>query len=162
MIVKALPACLIACLFVAACGAGVDRNREFTGDKARDLIRRNVLGGDNRFPIEKPYTYQYGSIHVDGPSGGMLYRFESSFEALNLIIDKHSLQQRTIDSLDQLPLDFLDDKPSWWTPPNGERSGFYYTVGEYLPSGERQFIAVFDGSAGIIYAVEHVANSRGI
>lgn len=162
MIVKVLTACLIACISAAGCGTGVDRNRESTGDKARDIIRRNVLGGDNRFPIEKPYTYQYGSIHVDGPSGGMLYRFESSFEALTLIIDRHNLKQRTVDSPDQLPSDFLDDKPSWWISPSVGLSGFYHSVGAYPPNGERQFIAVFDSSAGVIYAVEHFASTRGI
>ena len=162
MTVKLWPVWLYAGLLITGCVVLGDRGDEITSTRARDLIHRNVLLGDDQYPIDDPRAYQYGNVHVDGASGGMLYRFASNSDALEWIVESHRLQETTIETGDQLPIDFLDDRPRWWDPWKANPSAFYIFAEEFATGGKRQFILVFDSSAGVIYAVEHYSDMPGI
>ena len=153
---------LSASLFILGCGLIGNRAGEVSGAEAQDLIRRNIMLGEDQYPIEDPLSYQYGSVHVDGPSGGMLYRFRSTLEALEWIVEQHQLQRITIATLDELPLEFLEDTPRWWDSIQADPNAYYVFTEEFTRGGERQFIVVFNASTSEIYSVEHFSNMPGI
>ncbi len=153
---------LCACLLIAGCGVVHDRRDDISSARARELILRNIFLGEDRYPIEDPRAYQYGNVHVDGPSGGMLYQFGSNPGAFEWIVERHRLQATKIETADQLPLEFLNDRPRWWDPWKADPSAFYFFSEEFATGGVRQFILVFDSSEGAIYVVEHFSDMPGI
>jgi hypothetical protein len=149
-------------LLIDGCGAIPARGHEFNQSQAGDLIKRNLLLGEDQFLVEDPRAFQYGNVHLDGPSGGLLYRFSSHPDLLPWLFEQHDLQKIMIDTAGQLPLDFLEDRPRWWDPWKANPSAFYIFVEEFESGGERVLILVFDSSASVIYAVEHFADMPGI
>ena len=148
--------CLSA--LIASCAFAADQTDDISSDEARNLIQRNVMLSSDRFPIDNPQAYQYGTVHIDGPSGGMLYRFGSNSEALQWIVEQHQMKQIAVTMSSPLPLQFLNDRPQWWEP-DKLKPDVYYVLSEKLPmGGERQFIVVYDTSTSEIYAVEHYSN----
>ena len=135
---------------------------EIDRGRARDLIRRNILGGDYRFSIEDPRAYQYGSVHVDGPNGGMLYRFKSDPDTLKWIIKLKRLQENVIGSSTELRIDFLGETPKWWKPWEVDPSAVYYITENIPTGGKRRFIVIYDGLSSVIYIVEHYSEMRGV
>ena len=154
--------CLFASLWIAGCGVVPSGSHEFNGPQAGDLIRRNLLLGEEQFSIENPLAYQYGNVHLDGPSGGLLYRFSSSAEFLPWLIERHGLQEFMIDAADELPLDFIEERPPWWDPWNANPSAYFHLVEALATGGERWLIIIFDRAANVLYAVEHYADMPGI
>lgn len=152
----------IGILFLTAINAACDQADDIDSKRATELIRRNVLEGEDRFQIQDPQAYQYGSVHVDGPNGGMLYRFKSDSDTLNWIITRKKLQPTAIGSSKELAIDFLDEIPKWWNPWRVNPSVFYSTTERIATGGERRFIVVFDSSESLIYVVEHYSQLRGV
>ena len=153
---------VITCLFIASCGAVPTVGTEFSSTQAGDLIRRNLFLGDELYQIDDPHVYQYGNLHVDGPRGGMLYRFNSNPDTLKWLIENFGLQKNILDSADELPLEFLADRPRWWDPWKANPSAYYVFVEEFETGGERRFIMVYDSSASVIYVVDHSEDMPGI
>ena len=138
------------------------RGDAISGNEAGDLIRRNILLGDDRFPIEDPLAFRYGNVHVDGANGGMLYRFGSTSDAVDWIVRQLRLKEVEITTSDQLPLDFLAGTPRWWNPWQGDPPSYYFLAEEFPTGGERQLIVVFDAGESVIYVVEHFSDMPGI
>lgn len=153
---------LISCLLIASCGVVPAVSTEFSSTQAGDLIRRNLLTEDGLYQIDDPRAFQYGNLHVDGPSGGMLYRFSSNPDILKWLIEHFGLQKNMIDSADELPLDFLADRPRWWDPWKANPSAYYVFVEEFETGGERWLIVVYDSSTSVIYIVDHFEDMPGI
>ena len=149
-------------LLLAGCGTVSTGGNEFSRTQAGDLIRRNLLLGEDRYLVDHPRAFQYGNVHLDGPSGGLLYQFSSHPDLLKWFIRQHGLQKIMINRVDQLPLDFIDDRPQWWDPWKANPSAYYIFVEEFATGGERKLILVFDSAAGIIYVVEHFSDMPGI
>ena len=152
------------CVTFVLSGCILDNNQsdEISATKARELIQRNIFFGENIFPIEGPKAYQYGNVHVDGPSGGMLYRFSSTLDALKWIVEQHNLQKFSISNDEQLPMQMLEETPNWW---NIEEIGTTesYAYFEELPTGgKRQLLVLFDPATNIIYVVEHFSAMPGV
>ena len=148
-------------LLPIGCGLHFGQSGDMDESLARDLIRRNIFLEDDRFPISDPKVYQYGNIHVDGPNGGMLYRFRSTPEALVWIVEQHNMQQVAINEGDQLPLQFLDNVPEWWKPNKINSTVYYIFQEEFSTGGKRQFIVLFNVPTNEIYAVEHFSDMPG-
>ncbi|TFH36222.1 MAG: hypothetical protein E4G99_05440 [Anaerolineales bacterium] len=153
---------LITSILIASCGAVPADGTEFGSTQAGDLIRRNLLLGEGQYRVDDPLAFQYGNLHVDGPSGGILYRFSSNPDLLKWLIEHHGLHKNMIDSADQLPLDFLADRPRWWDPWKANPSAYYILVEEFGTGGERRFILVYDSATSVIYIVDHFADMPGI
>ncbi len=147
---------------VAACRAVGVQGEEISGPRASELVRRNLFAGQEHFPIEAARAYQYGSVHVDGPDGGMLYRFGSNGEALDWLVAQHRLLETPITSPSQLPLGFLDQQPRWWDPWQANPGAYYMIAEELDTGGERQLIVVFDAAARVLFVVEHYLNMPGV
>ncbi len=79
---------------------------------ADELVRRNVFRGATEFAIVDARAFQYGSVHVDGPEGGMLFRFETDARGLDWLVRAWALDSIRGDSAPALPP--IDDAPRWW------------------------------------------------
>ena len=110
MNIKVLLICLTISILIASCGAVSTDGTDFSSTQANDLIRRNLLLGDDLYQINDPRAFQYGNLHVDGPSGGILYSFSSEPDILKWLIEHLGLQKIVINSADELPLDFLAER----------------------------------------------------
>lgn len=157
-----LSICIMTGLIIVGCSFFIADGIEMRGPEAESLIRRNLLLEKSPFPIDTPLAFQYGNVHVDGPSGGILYRFEGSPELMIWFAEQHDLTEFSIDSADQLPLDFLTEVPRWWDPWEKNPSAYYRFVEDLTLGGERILIVVFDSSTGVFYFVEHFSNVPGI
>jgi hypothetical protein len=74
-------------LVIAGCGTAPADGEEFDRSRAGDLVTRNLLLGKDPYPVEAPRAFEYGTVHIDGPSGGLLYRFNSEPELLPWLIE---------------------------------------------------------------------------
>lgn len=149
-------------LLIASCGAVPSEGTEFSSIQAGILIRRNLLLGDDQYNLHDPRAFQYGNLHVDGPSGGMLYRFSSNPDLLKWLVEHLGLQQIVITSADELPLDFISDRPRWWDPWKANPSAYYVSVEKFDTGGERRLILVYDSFESVIYVIDHFENMSGI
>jgi hypothetical protein len=149
-------------LFIAGCGAGPAAGQEFNRSRADDLISRNLLLGEDQYLVDDSRAFQYGSVHLDGPNGGLLYRFSSQPELLPWLIEQHGLQEVAMDTADQLPLDFIVDQPRWWDPWQANPAAYYIFVEAFAAGGSRTLILVFDSSKDVFYVVEHFADMPGV
>ena len=149
-------------LMIAGCGTAPADGEEFDLSPAGDLIARNLLLGEDPYPVEAPRAFQYGTVHLDGPSGGLLYRFRSQPELLPWLVEQHGLQETLIDTADQLPLDFIVDRPGWWDPWMADPAAYYIFIEEFDSGGSRTLILVFDSAADVFYTVEHYADLPGV
>jgi len=140
---------------------GCGQDNEFSPAKARNMIHKNIFLNQDRFPVKDPKAYQYGTIHVDGPTGGILYRFGSNPEALKWITTHHRLQEISIDSMDLWPPDHIDAVPTWWQSPSENVSTCFVKHGKFDTGGEGIFILIFSPS-NIFYVVEHFSNMPGV
>jgi hypothetical protein len=155
---------LILCIafLTTSCSLRFDQNRGISQSEAREIIQRNIFLGESLFPIDDPRVYQYGNVHVDGPSGGMLYRFQSSHEAYAWIVEKHEMQLFILDEGEHLPLQFLEDTPWWWEPEKSDPAEYYVFQEEFSTGGRRRLLVVFDTNTLDIYIVEHFSDMPGI
>jgi len=92
----------------------------------------------------------------------MLYRFVTSGEAIEWIAAQLGLEKMKIESPDQLPLEFLKDRPSWWQPERRKPKKYFYSVEKFKSGGLRQVVLVFDAASGFTYIVEHYSDMPGI
>lgn len=121
-------------------------------------MRRNVFRGEARFPIGDARAFQYGTIHVDGPEGGMLYRFATTAEAVDWLV--------TAWGLETLPQDGTpapaapEGAPGWW------RSATEWPVimradSTYGGGAVRTVFLFRDPAESVVYWREHYRDSRG-
>ena len=151
------------CLSImVAINAACVHSSEIESSRARDLIRRNILGGEDRFAIEDPHVYQYGSVHVDGPSGGMLYRFQSNSDTLSRIIKLKRLEKTTIDSTAELLVEFLEETPGWWKPFEVDTSAVYSVIENIATGGKRRLIVIYEQESRMMYVIDHYSDMRGV
>ncbi len=90
------------------------------------------------------------------------YRFSSNPDSLKWLIEHFGLKENMIDSADELPLDFLADRPRWWDPWKANPPAYYIFVENFETGGERRLIVVYDSSASLIYVVDHFSDMPGI
>lgn len=153
---------VLCCIVVIASGVASDQSTKVKSGRARDLIRRNIFKGSNEFPIDDQYVHQYGSVHLDGPSGGMLYRFRSNTDALTWIIGRMRLQKNIIKPGGDPPIDFLDETPKWWNPWGQEPTVFYSTSEDITAGGKRTVILIYNRQENAIYMADHYTEMRGV
>jgi hypothetical protein len=146
---------LLALLAAAACGA-----QSGSLPPADDLVRRNVFRGATEFAIADARAVQYGTVHLDGPEGGMLYRFETDARGLEWLVREWSLRPIRPDSGPSLPP--VDDAPSWWLSAE-RRSGTQLGADSTDTSGGvRSVLLLRDPAASVVYWREHYrAAARG-
>jgi len=149
-------------IIVIASDAVSDHSNKVKSGRARDLIRRNIFNGSEEFPIADHHVHQYGSLHLDGPSGGMLYRFRSNADALTWIIGQMQLQKKTINPGGDLPIDFLDKTPKWWNPWEQEPMVFYSASEDITAGGKRTVILIYNRQEDAIYIADHYTEMRGV
>ena len=155
-------ALMLGALLVGSCGLANQHANEGLGLPNEDLIRRNLFIGQDEFQIGEPLAYQYGNLHVDGPTGGMLYRFVATPEAFEWLVTEWSLDRIAIESSDDLPFDFLPETPEWWTPTRADDDAYYFSVEEFDFRGRRTLTIVYDRDPGVLYVVEHYDDMVGI
>jgi hypothetical protein len=148
-------ATLVALLAASACEA-----QSGSLPPADELVRRNVFRGATEFPIAGARAFQYGSLHVDGPEGGMLYRFETDAIGMDWLVREWSLHPVRPDSAPALPP--VDDAPGWWR--SGERASGTPLVADSTDTwgGVRTVVLLRDPAASVVYWREHYrASPRG-
>lgn len=155
---------IVLCLYPLISGCGQTRSGadEITGARAEELVRRNLLDGQDRYPVEAPRAYQYGSIHIDGPDGGMLYRFGSGDETLAWMVAHHHMAEVSIGSSDPIPLDFPDDSPAWWDPWQSNPQAYFISIEQLERGGSKTILMVNDDRIGTIYVAVHFSGLPGI
>ncbi len=133
-------------------------------DRAEYLIRRNLFNEDQELDITEAHFYQYGSAHVDGPSGGAMYRFRTTQRAVDWLVINFSLKEHNLISTDELysnlSFDSGEKKPSWWEPEKVEAEK-YYKLKQKLPHDEL-IILLYDKESGVIYFVKDYSGLRGV
>ena len=149
-------------IFFIASDVVSDQSNTVKNDRAQDLIQRNIFNGSKEFPIDDQYVHQYGSVHLDGPSGGMLYRFRSNADALAWIIDRMLLQKNTVKPGENLPVDFLKETPHWWNPWGQESMVFYSASEDIIAGGKRTVILIYNRQEDAIYIADHYTEMRGV
>lgn len=159
---KKILSVVLCFIVVIASDVASDQSNKVKSGRARDLIRRNIFKGSKEFPVGDQYVHQYGSVHLDGPNGGMLYRFRSNAEALNWIIGRMRLQKNTIKPGGDLPIDFLDETPKWWNPWGQEPTEFYSMSEDISTGGKRTVILIYNRQADVIYIADHYTEMRGV
>jgi hypothetical protein len=139
---------LLTLLAATACGA---QNGSLL--PADMLVRRNVFRGATEFPIAEARAFQYGTVHVDGPEGGMLYRFETDAQGLDWLVREWSLHPIQPDTGPSLPP--VDEAPGWWRSA-GRASGTPLGADSTDASGGvRSVLLVRDPAASVAYWREH-------
>jgi hypothetical protein len=132
------------------------------GPHNQELIRRNLFLNQIQFQIKKPYIYQYGSLHVDGPEGGMLYRFNITTEAFNWLVTQWNLEKREASSMDQIPLPALEKVPKWWQINQLSVFHYFYRFEKFTHNGERQLIFIYDSDSQTAYVVDDYRGMSGV
>ena len=140
---------------------GCEQKNEFKPAKARDLIFNNIFLNKDRFPINDPKAYQYGTVHVDGPDGGVIYRFRSNPKALKWIINYHRLRETRIDSIESWPPDHIGTSPSWWQPLRDHLSTCFVRHEKLETGGEKLIILIYSPE-DMFYVVEHFSGIPGV
>lgn len=135
----------------------VEKNRN-----NQKLIRRNLFLNQAQFQIKKPYAYQYGTLHVDGPDGGMLYRFNITSEAFDWLVTKWHLEQREVSSADQIPMPPLEKVPEWWQIKNISVFHYFYRSEKFTLNGERQLFFIYDSDSQTAYVVDDYRGMSGV
>ena len=156
------PLLVMALVLLVACGAMTETTTQTLELPAADLVRRNLFKLSNDFAVEEAMAYQYGSVHVDGPTGGMLYRFVTTPAAVEWLATEWSLERTAIETADDLPLDFLPQTPQWWLPTRTPVDAYYFSAEEFAPRGRRTLTVVFDRDLETLYVVEHYDRMVGI
>jgi hypothetical protein len=149
-------------VLLVACGAITEPTTQTLELPAADLVRRNLFKLSNDFAVGEAMAYQYGNVHVDGPTGGMLYRFVTTPAAVVWLEAEWSLDRIAIESTDDLELDFLPQTPQWWIPTRTAVDAYYFGAEEFPPRGRRTLTMIFDEETGVLYVVEHYDNMVGI
>lgn len=80
------------------------------------LVRRNLFDGSSVFSIRNARAHQYGSLEVDGPEGGMMYRFDTDSSAVDWLIERWSLERIAPGSSAPVIPAEVPPGPSWWLP----------------------------------------------
>lgn len=148
---------IIVTLVMTGCG----QDNDFSSAQARDMIHKYIFLNEDRFPVNEPKAYQYGSVHVDGTTGGILYRFGSNPEALKWIINRHRLQESLTDTMELWPPDRIDALPSWWQSPSENLSTCFVKHQEFDSGGKMLFIIMFSPEE-VFYVVEHYSGIPSI
>ncbi len=114
------------------------------------------------FHIKKPYFHQYGSIHVDGPSGGALYRFVTNSEAVDWVINKLAL--KVVNLAPMRTFFYVNSKtlPKWWKLDQVYVEVYYKSTKQYQNGGIETIKLLYEKESATVYIVESYENWRGI
>ncbi len=150
--------CIASFAVVHRVGVQKRSNRE----RALTLIERNIFLGNKSFPIKKPYFHQYGSIHVDGPSGGALYRFVTNSEAVDWVINKWTLKVVNLASRRKFFNINSEALPKWWKSDQVSVDVYYQSTKQNQNGGIETKKLLYEKESSTVYIVESYENWLGI
>ncbi len=152
----------ILCITSFAVVHRVDAQKESNRERALTLIERNIFQGNKSFPIKKPYFHQYGSIHVDGPSGGTLYRFVTNSEAVYWLINKWALKVVNLESRKKFFNINSEALPKWWKLDQVSVDVYYKSTKQYQNGGIETKRLLYEKESATVFIIESYENWPGI
>ena len=140
----------------------IDAQKISNRERALTLIERNIFQGNKSFPIKKAYYHQYGSIHVDGPSGGALYRFVTNSEAVDWVINEWTLKAVNLASRREFFNINSEALPKWWELDQVNVEVYYKSTKLYQNGGIETKKLLYEKESATAYIVESYENWPGI
>ena len=152
----------ILCITSFAVVHRVEAQKKSNRERALMLIERNIFQGNKSFPIKKPYFHQYGSIHVDGPSGGALYRFVTNSEAVDWVINRWALKAVNLETRREFFNINSEALPKWWNLDQVSVEVYYKLKKQYQNGGTETKKLLYEKESATVYIVESYENWPGI